>query len=209
MKTRSRVECILEALTWQIRMISLRQAQECWWPQHTDTKVARRQLLHLVRGGWLERYRVNAHPLLPVHQPLAAWRPGQAQPDPETVSQQSRKRWSQAAVAMEVFVASPLTASLMGSTARGLPRAEQWDHDLLLASVFGLYQRRDPSVIADWLGEHALPKAGYRIKDPDAFLVDPDGRIHRVIESAGRYTPDQVESFHEHCAERELPYELW
>jgi hypothetical protein len=44
---------------------------------------------------------------------------------------------------------------------------------------------------------------------PDAFLVDAAGRVRRVIESAGRYDAAQVESFHEHCVESDLPYELW
>ena len=40
-------------------------------------------------------------------------------------------------------------------------------------------------------------------------LVDVAGRMRRVIESAGRYDPEQIETFHEHCFEYDLPYELW
>jgi len=60
-----------------------------------------------------------------------------------------------------------------------------------------------------WLGEHALSKAGFRVKDPDAFLVDANRRVLKVIESAGRYGPQQVQSFHDHCVEFDLSYELW
>ena len=60
-----------------------------------------------------------------------------------------------------------------------------------------------------WVGEDTRPKAGYRIKDPDAWLLDAQGRTICVIESAGRYSTQQIESFHEHCVEYGLPYQLW
>lgn len=200
---------IIEALTRQIRIVSLKQAKDCWWPDFPHTKRARRKLMQMVERGWIERHLINAHPLLPVTQPLFAWRLGMPAPDTEPVSQCCHKRWNRPAISTEVFVASPLAASLLGSTARGLPRREQWDHDLLLTSVYVHYHRHRPKLASTWIGEHSLPKAGYRIKDPDAFLMNSQRRVLCVIESAGRYSPDQVESFHEHCAERELPYELW
>jgi hypothetical protein len=66
-----------------------------------------------------------------------------------------------------------------------------------------------PELAALWMGEHGMPKAGYRIKDPDAFLCGESGQVLRVIESAGRYSVEQVQSFHEHCEVHDLPYELW
>ena len=47
------------------------------------------------------------------------------------------------------------------------------------------------------------------IKNPDAFVVDRDNRILRVVESAGRYSVKQLLSFHDYCFQRDLPYELW
>ena len=106
-------------------------------------------------------------------------------------------------------MATEKAANLMGSTACGLPRPEQWNHDLHLSQVFVMYRRRRSKLARIWVGEHSLPKAGYRIKDPDAFLVDRHGTIHRVVESAGKYNSKQVESFHNHCVNHDLPYELW
>jgi hypothetical protein len=45
-----------------------------------------------------------------------------------------------------------------------------------------------PQLAALWVGEHGLPKAGHRIKDPDAFLRHEMDKSVRVIESAGRYS---------------------
>jgi hypothetical protein len=102
-----------------------------------------------------------------------------------------------------------LAASVFGSTAGKLPPVEHRDHDLRLAAVYVHYCMTFPQLAQLWIGEHALPKAGYRIKDPDAFLRDDAGRFVRVIESAGRYGATQLRSFHEHCFEFDLSYELW
>ena len=84
-----------------------------------------------------------------------------------------------------------------------------WNHDLLLSAVYALYRRSRASAAARWLGEDALPKAGFRIKDPDAFILNDEGRPVRAIESAGSYGAAQVAGFHEHCARAGLGYELW
>ncbi len=208
MKLTLRDVCMVEALTRHVRMASLSQLARLGWPT-ASRNVSARRLAELVKAGWLERFVINAHPPLPVTKPLFAWSPGGEEPDARRVSRDCRDRWSLAAVPTEVFVASPLAASLLASTARRLPPQEHRDHDLRLTSVYIHYHRTAPDLAAMWIGEHVLPKAGYRIKDPDAFLRDEQGRILRVIESAGRYGPQQVESFHEHCRELELPYELW
>ncbi len=54
-----------------------------------------------------------------------------------------------------------------------------------------------------------MPVAERGVKNPDAFLIDNRGEPRRVIESAGAYSQMQVESFHRHCQQAGLPYELW
>jgi hypothetical protein len=102
-----------------------------------------------------------------------------------------------------------MSANLFGSSAGELSTLLHRDHDLLLAEVYVHYCRHSPQLAARWLGEDVFPKAGFRVKDPDAFLFADDGRPERVIESAGRYGRAQVQAFHEHCIEFDLPYELW
>ena len=82
-------------------------------------------------------------------------------------------------------------------------------HDLLFAEVFVRYRQELPSLVAYWVGEEALPKAEYGVKNPDAFLIDDELQPRRVIESAGAYSQQQVETFHEYCRLARLPYELW
>lgn len=200
---------LLETLTRRVSLLAVGQAARLCWPQATSRGRARRRLKQLAQAGWIDLRVVTVHPLLPVGQPLCQWRPGKNDPDCDRISRAARSRWSQAARPLEICVASPRTAGLFGSTAVGLPKREHLDHDLRLASVYVHYRTRHPRLARLWIGEHALPKAGYRIKDPDAFLRERDGTLRRVIESAGRYSAAQVESFHEHCCEQELSYELW
>lgn len=200
---------LLETLTLRVRMLTLKQAGQLGWSDNRNLKPVRRRLLQMSKGGLIELHVINAHPELPVKRPLAAWRPGDEEPDAGLLSRSARTRWSVAARPTEVCVAGPLAACLFGSSARGLPAVEHRDHDLRLAAVYVHYRKCQPESASLWVGEHALPKAGYRIKDPDAFLRDSHGGVLRVIESAGHYSRGQFASFHQHCFEHDLPYELW
>ncbi len=200
---------LLETLTRRVRLLTVHQVAELWWPDGNRQRPARGRLERLFAAKLIELHRMNVHPLLPVNAPLFAWQPGEAEPDFEQLAAHCRDRWNKPAVPMTVCVAAPLTANLLGSTARSVPKREHRNHDLRLASVYVAYRLRKPQLAELWLGEHALPKAGYRIKDPDAFLRRPNGDVLRVIESAGRYDATRVESFHDHCEANEFPYELW
>ncbi|MBA3313066.1 MAG: hypothetical protein H0W30_19815 [Gemmatimonadaceae bacterium] len=197
------------ALTQRVRLLTVPQVAAVWWPETTASRTVHRRLEHLARQGWLERHVVNARPLLPVTKPLAAWAPGKREPDAERIAEATQSRWTLPAEPTEIVVATARTACLLGSTAKSLPPPEHRDHDLRLSAVYVHYRLKHPELASLWLGEHALSKAGFRVKDPDAFLLDAHRRVLRVIESAGRYGPQQVESFHQHCVEFDLPYELW
>lgn len=200
---------IVETLTRRVRVLSLTQISAIWWAAAGSHRVTRRHLRRLVSGNLIVRTTVNAVPVQSVDRPLFNWRQGKREPDPRRVSTDARRRWNQAPVPTEVYLASRRAANLFGSTAGHLPHVEQIDHDLLLAEVYVLYRRDRPAEVDFWIGEDTLPKAGYLIKDPDAFLVSREGVTTRVIESAGAYSPKQIESFHQHCLEQSLPYELW
>ncbi len=200
---------LMETLCRKVRLLSVRQVAAGWWPDGGSLRIVRRRLRRLSSAGLLNRTTINAHPPLAIGQPLAAWKPGQPAPSPQGLAQRAKCRWSQSAVPQEVIYASRLAGNLFGSTAGRLPEVEHRDHDLLLGGVYVHYRLHRPKDTRAWLGEDAFPKAGYRIKDPDALLISADGVPRQVIESAGRYSAKQVQSFHEHCAEHDLPYELW
>jgi hypothetical protein len=200
---------LLETLTCRVSLLTLRQAMQVWWPNACSPHRSRRRLKMLAKSGWIKRYIINIHPPLPVLRPLFRWRPGIDAPNPDRISAETQTRWSQPARPTEVLVASPQAACLLGSTARRLPPAERRDHELRLASVYLHYRTTLPRLAGLWVGKHALPRAGHGNKGFSALLRDDNGRPLRVIHAAGRWNLDQVESFHEHCADTVLPYELW
>lgn len=200
---------LVETLACRVRLLAIEQIARLWRRRQKSLRAVRRRLRRLAAAGLLARTLVSVHPLLIQSVPLIRWNLGEKAPDFSRVAMETRSRWRLPSVALEVCVATKLATNLFGSSARGLPPLLHRDHDLLLGQAYLAYRdsRADSSI--RWLGEDSRPKAGYRVKDPDAFLVDDRGRISRVIESAGRYSAAQVEAFHVHCADLDLSYDLW
>jgi hypothetical protein len=202
---------IVETLAAKVRVLSLAQVARGWWnPSQRREEHARTRLRLLRRAGLLDEYRVNLHPPLELRGPAFRWSPGDGDPDAEAVARQLQARWTEAARPTTVYTASPLAANLFGCTGGELPDLTHRDHDLLLGEVFVTYLLSEPDIARRrWIGEATRPKAGFRIKDPDAFLVDDAGNTLRVVESGGKYDAERVTTFHEHCVENRLTYELW
>lgn len=200
---------ILETLTRRVRLVSIDRIRRIWWSRQATCRNARRRFRQLARAGFVQRRIVNVDSPIEVRVPLAAWRRGMPSPDPLAVSRADRKRWHGTAMPTELFTATRRTANLFGSSAVGLPKLFQRDQSLLLAEVYVLYRTTRPELAQDWLGEDALCKGGYRIKAPDAFLVDDCGKPYRVIKAGGLYAPRRIEAFHEQCVLDDLSHELW
>lgn len=124
------------------------------------------------------------------------------------VSAKLKGRWSHSRKLTHVLTASRNAANLFGSTSFGLPPLGHREHDVLLGTVYANYVLRAPEDSRAWVGEHALPKAGYRMKDPDAFLMK-QRKPYRIVESGGSYGTRQVESLVNFAADRKLPLEIW
>jgi len=200
---------IVEALTVKVTVLTLSQIASHWWqPSKRRRENASRRLLAMERSGLLERRLMNGHPLLQATKPLASWQPGCDAPDPDAVAKLTHARWKEAPIPYVVYSASPLAANLFGSY-HAKPVPMQLTHDLHLGEVYLLYRSEQPDEAERWVGEHVFGKAGFHVKDPDAFICDKQGKAERVIEHSGRYSRDQIWDFHIHCKDRDLPYELW
>ncbi len=200
---------IVETLTRRVCLMSASQLADVDWSGIESVQPLELPLNRLLAAELLLRTVVNVQPRLTLDKPLVAWQPGANQPDLQRARAAIKERWQQSAEPTEVYWASRRAANLFGSTARDLPDLFHRDHDLLLSEVYVLYRRHRREWAQRWLGENVFPKAGFRTKDPDAFLFGDDGRPALVIESSGRYGLRQLESFHEHCVAFELPYEIW
>jgi len=198
---------VLQTLAIRLRVMAVSQATTLWSPN--DMASMRARIQHLSAAGLLDCFSVNVHPLLSPEKPLYSWAAGAAAPNSVEISRIAKARWTQPSQPTEVFVASRKTANLFGADPHRLSKVEERDHDLLLADAFVAHRRQQRSPEPHWIGENYLPKAGYQIKDPDAFLINDSGKPFAVIESAGRYSGKQVQDFHDYCEAHSLSYELW
>lgn len=194
----------------KVRMLTLRQIAEAWWPsEKARIPNARRRMLRLARAGLVDRYQLNVHPILKLEQPLLSWSSDSPTPNFASVAWMLKSRWDKAAEPTSVFVGSKRAANLFGAFGGSVKDPVQATHDVHLGQVYLWYRERKPWFAASWIGEDAIRKAPNGIKNPDAFLRGANGRFSRVIDFGGKYSAERIRDFHEHCAERQLPYELW
>ncbi|GMU82435.1 MAG: hypothetical protein AMXMBFR47_23060 [Planctomycetota bacterium] len=204
---------IIEALACCVRLLSLEQVADAWWPDGSDPTVhARRRLSQLVAAKWLHETHVHAGPLLRLDRPVQTWAPGDAVPNCERIARTLAQRWatSQPPERLTVYVATKIAHREFG----GPPKPKRLDalyatHDLNLASVYLHFRRHRPADASAWVGEDLRPKAGFRMKDPDAVLEYANGRPELVIELGGKYAQADIQAFHDDCERRGRRYELW
>lgn len=201
---------IARALALQVRVMTVRQVAAGWFADAVDPQAAAQTVLsRLANVGICESLTREAHPLLPLKAPLFVWNVGDPCPTADhwdQIAAQSRNRWDQPHVPVEVWRATKRATHVWGAfhDARRIRHSEV-SHDLHLAEVFVRYRCHHQHAAAAWLGEAAFPKLGFELKgmkDPDAFLVNESGVAYRVVEFAGSYEADHLWDFHAHCSGR-------
>ena len=200
---------LLIALVQNVRLFSLRQVTDHWWSG--ETANARRRLRQLADADLVARVEVQARTLPELERPVIAWRPSADVPNFDAVSHQLQKRWQSLAVRpCSAFVATEHAARLFGGRNRGeLKHPLQATHDLGVAQVWlELHKNATPWADA-WKGEDLMAETRRGEKCPDAFIVNALEQVVCVIEFGGQYHAERVREFHEDCASRELPYQLW
>jgi hypothetical protein len=202
---------ILSALSSRVRMLSFEVVLREWWPPSKAAKTnARLRLSELVEAGLLVRERALARPLLPLAEPVFRWKPGEDAPACGELSWAMQKRWTEPAREIAVYLATRRAAAIFGGKAEGrIKNLSQVTHDIHLAALYLRFRREAPTLAAGWVGEEIFAPTRERQKLPDAMLYDGQGRPRLVVEFGGAYPTERVKAFHEDCAARGLPYELW
>lgn len=199
---------LLDALTNRVAVLAVADARRIWkgCADHASFRAA---IARLVTAQLIELYEVSVRKAARSSQPILHLK-GNRRPqiNCEIVSRRLRARWTTSSHAIRVMTASRRSANLFGSSAYGLPLLGHREHDILLGNVFTHYVINAPESARKWIGEHALPKAGYRIKDPDAFLAD-QGVPYRIVESGGSYSAAQVKSLIDFAQQQDLELEVW
>lgn len=202
---------LVSALALKIRMLSFDEILRSWWPaSKSATTNARRRLTELVQDGLLVRERALARPRLPLEEPIFRWQPGEAAPDFGKLSWTVKSRWTEPPREVTVYLASRRAAAIFGGKANGkIKNPSQATHDIHLGALYLKLCREAPTIAAGWIGEDILAPTREHQKLPDAILHDREGRPRLVVEFGGAYPAERLQAFHEDCAARELPYELW
>lgn len=201
---------VLEALATKVRMLTRAQVARGWWAgNQNSTRVATRHLSRLEAAGLIERASIDAAPLLPLCGPVCIWDVQKPSPDARDVARSLISRWREPSEPTTIFVATKHLANVFGSFGGGLRDALSGTHDLHLSEVYLHFIKHHPRDANDWRGEDVFRKAGFGVKDPDALVLDKSGEVRKIVEFGGRYDHRRVAEFHQHCADRGLPYELW
>ena len=204
-----RDSAMLVALAQKVRLFSLRQITDHWWSG--EIANARRRLRQLVGADLIARIEIQARTLPRLDRPVATWRPSAPVPNFGAVSHQLQSRWQSLPVRPSAaFVATDHAARLLGGRNRGeLKHPLQATHDLGVAQVW-LELHATALAWADaWKGEDLMAETRRGEKCPDAFIVNTMDQVVCVIEFGGQYHAERVREFHEDCARRDLPYQLW
>ena len=200
---------ILLALVQKGRLFALRQIADHWW----DGELAntRRRLKSLERAHLVHRITVSARTLPPIEGPIATWRPDDPAPHFGKAAHQLQERWGRRAVRPSTaYVATDPASQLYGGKSRGeLKHPLQATHDLGVAAVWLCLHRGAPAWAQAWRSEDLLAHTRRGEKLPDSFIIDDAGETAWVIEFGGSYDAARVQEFHEDCADRELPYQIW
>lgn len=94
-----------------------------------------------------------------------------------------------------------------GGFKKSLSHPLQASHDLGLAGTYLAVRRERPDVARFWFGEDVAPKQFGAV--PDAIYIDQQGNTRIAFEFCGLYSAKRLRTFHRHCAQRRLGYELW
>ncbi len=204
-----RDEEILNALCLRVKFFSQRQISDHWFDG--DIANTRRRMSQLRTCGLIERVELRARSLPPLSQPLIAWQPGQPTPEFGRVAHVCRSRWRKRHIqSCTAYLATAVASRQFGGCVRGeVKRETQATHDLGVSQIWLQLDLQSAELADSWRGEDVMAHTRRGEKLPDGFIVDAHGVTRCVIEFGGAYDESRVREFHEDCASRPLPYQLW
>ncbi len=202
---------VLETLTLKVRLLALSQIATTWWGTLSlPERASAKRLAELQKADLVVGERLAIHPLLLLERPLAIWQPDLPAPNFSKLEYACQSRWKEAPEPTWLYYASKKAAKRYGGRGGKLKKRFQRTHDVHLSEVYLHLLRERPEDAAQWISEDdPRVSRGKGEKTPDAFLIASDGRPVRVVDFAGAYSAKRLLAFHEDCASRRLPYELW
>ena len=197
---------VLNALCRQLAIVEIEQMRRLWY-RDSSTSAIRRRMRKLAQFGLVDRFIMNAHPLLSASRPLLSWEPDCVVPDAEEVACQARERWHQTSVPMEVFVAGRRASNQFGAPYLGLLSAQQRNAGLLLTQAFIYELNRNHDAKERWVRKDVYADSILSSWKANAFLVWDETPIHVI--SAETSTKEQIRSIYKRCAAAGISFDIW
>jgi hypothetical protein len=190
--------------------MSVAQAARTWWAATKNpVQGAARRIGDLRSYRMVKRITVLARPELPIEKPLTIWAPGDPQPDFAALSYILINRFSETPVPTSCIIATAEAAHHYGGWGGRFPKNAECTHDLHLTAIYLHFLRFHPHLCTAWFSEEWLKRNRQETneKRPDAIIRE--GSRSKIIEFGGEYSKQKLFEFHEHCAHRGMPYEIW
>lgn len=201
---------LLETLARRVRVLSISQIARTWWPDLEEpNRAALARLRQLQNHSLVSIEAALAHPELPLDSPVASWAPSKRLPNFAETSSRVRSRWQATAAPETIVVITNQAAPEFGGYPSPALRTDEITHDLHLAAVYLVYRKREPELAKAWVGERIVRKTRPAAKGPIPDAMIRASSTLRVVEFAGAYSTERLQVFHEFCATRAWPYELW
>lgn len=205
----SRRTLILDALAYRVRVIS--------WPQllalGPTSKAYVRNLRRLVHGlekaRLIRRLTVLARPAPVIEKPLCVWPVGEPPPNFHAIQYQAEQRNLRPVEPITVFLGTQRLANALGGACGHQLNHHSCTHDLGVTGVYLHFWHATPELALAWQGEDIVAPSRHRQKLPDAILYNRAAEPTMAIEFIGDYPVERIQAFHDDCASRGLPYEVY
>lgn len=205
----SRRMLILDALAYRVRLISWSQLLGLGPTSRAYARSMRRLVNRLEQGRLIRRLAILTRPALVIDKPLFVWRVGEPAPIFYEIQYQAEQRNLCPVESVTVFLGTQHLANALGGTCGHQLNHHSATHDLNVTGVYLHLWRTNPALALAWQGEDIVAPSRHREKLPDAILYNRAGEPTMAIEFIGDYPVERIRAFHEDCASRGLPYEIY
>jgi hypothetical protein len=144
-----------------------------------------------------------------INKPLHVWRVDDPPPNFHAIQYQAEQRNLGSVETVTVFLGTWRLAQALGGTCGHPLNHHSASHDMGVAQTYLHLWRTNRDLALAWQGEDIVAPSRHRQKLPDAILYNRAGEPTMAIEFIGDYPVERIKAFHDDCASRGLPYEVY
>lgn len=205
----SRKMLILDMLAYRVRLVSWPQLLSLGPRSSSFARCLRRLVRRLEDESLVRRLEILARPAPVIEKPLHVWRVGDPAPNYHPIHYQAELRNQRPVEPVTIFLGTQRLANALGGICGHPLNHHSAAHDLGVTGILLHLWRTHPELALAWQGEDIVAPSRHRQKLPDAILYNRASEPMMAIEFIGDYPVERIQAFHEDCANRGLPYEMY